>query len=257
MIVAGFEFSLVVELSGISKSYGSVHALRNISLGVSEGETCVLIGPSGCGKSTLLRTVNGLVLPDTGTVRVDGETLNESNVQTIRHKIGYSIQDGGLFPHLSARENVVLLARDLGKPADSCRQRAEDLCELCRFPRHRLDALPGELSGGQQQRVSLMRALMLDPPILLLDEPLGALDPMIRAELQEELRQIIRNLGKTVLFVTHDLPEATHFADRIVLMRAGQIAQAGSFEELRNRPANDFVKQFVSAQESLTFRQKS
>ncbi|NNE33632.1 MAG: ATP-binding cassette domain-containing protein, partial [Rhodothermales bacterium] len=222
-------------------------------LNIESGETCVVIGPSGCGKSTLLRTANGLVYPDTGSVTVAGERVDRASVRTLRHSIGYAIQGAGLFPHLTAQQNVSLPASHLSRDRSSIEERVAELCDLTRFPRTRLNAFPNELSGGQQQRVALMRALMLDPPILLLDEPLGALDPMIRSELQADLRAIIKSLGKTVVFVTHDLPEASHFADRIVLMRTGRIVQVGTVDELVQSPANDFVRAFITAQKSLTF----
>jgi osmoprotectant transport system ATP-binding protein len=244
----------VVTLNQVSKSFDEVVALDNVSLEVSVGETIVLIGPSGCGKSTLLRTVNGLVTPDVGTVVVDDTELSQESVRAIRHKIGYSIQGGGLFPHLTARGNVSLLAKHLGRTRHEVDRRMKVVSEMARFPTSRLDSYPDQLSGGQRQRVALMRALMLDPPILLLDEPLGALDPMIRAELQDELKAIIAPLGKTVIFVTHDLPEAAFFADTIVLMREGKTVQSGTFEDLVQRPADAFVKAFIAAQQSLSFR---
>lgn len=242
----------MVSLRSVTKSYGSVRAMRDVSLSVPEGESYVLIGPSGCGKSTLIRTVNGLVTPESGSIEVGGVRLTSNSVRELRHKIGYSIQGGGLFPHLTVQQNVSLVARHLGWTTPAIDARIQSLCETVCFPSQRLGALPRELSGGQQQRVALMRALMLDPPLLLLDEPLGALDPMIRASLQNELRDIIRSLNKTVVFVTHDLPEATHFADKIVLMRQGRIVQIGTFSDLSSNPADSFVSEFVTAQRSLS-----
>ncbi|MFW6088454.1 MAG: ATP-binding cassette domain-containing protein [Gemmatimonadota bacterium] len=241
----------MIELTEVRKTYGPIVALDGVSDRFAAGRTTVLIGPSGCGKSTLVRTLIGLVTPDAGRVVVDGTTVGPSTVRELRHRIGYVIQQGGLFPHLTARGNVSLAARHLGWGRDEIDERIEEACRLVRFPADRLGAWPGELSGGQRQRVSLLRALMLRPDLLLLDEPLGALDPMIRAELQDDLRVLFRTLERTVVMVTHDLAEAAHFADRIVLMRAGRIVQTGTIEDLTRRPADEFVERFVSAQRRL------
>jgi len=238
------------ELSGVSKHYDGRAALEPTDLLVSQGRTMVLIGPSGCGKSTLLRLMIGLTRPDSGTIRFDGLELTAANVLELRHRMGYVIQDGGLFPHLTARGNVCLLARYLGWSAEQVASRLRELAELTQFPSDGLDRYPAQLSGGQRQRVALMRALMLDPSVLLLDEPLGALDPMIRADLQKDLRRIFRSLGKSVVLVTHDIGEAGFFGDRIVLLRAGRIVQGGTLEELVRRPADEFVALFINAQRS-------
>jgi osmoprotectant transport system ATP-binding protein len=238
----------VFELSGISKRYGTTEAVRTMDLTIEPGKTTVLIGPSGCGKSTLLRLMIGLVQPDTGYVRFEGETLTRDNVMLLRRRMGYVIQDGGLFPHLTARGNAALVAGYLGWDEQRRRARLNELAELTHFPIDGFDRYPAQLSGGQQQRVSLMRALMLDPDVLLMDEPLGALDPMIRSNLQAELRTIYRTLGKTVVMVTHDLGEAGYFGDTIVLMRQGRIVQVGSFRDLLDAPADPFVTEFVNAQ---------
>ena len=166
----------------------------------------------------------------------------------IRRKIGYVIQEGGLFPHLTALQNISLVAEYLEWNSDKIKARIKDLTELTHFPDDALERFPLQLSGGQRQRVGLMRALMLDPEMLLMDEPLGALDPMIRADLQEELKEIFRNLGKAVLLVTHDINEAGFFADEILLMRDGKVLQQGSIKELLNNPVDDFVKKFINAQ---------
>jgi osmoprotectant transport system ATP-binding protein len=241
----------VIQLNEVRKAYGPIVALDGVTESFAAGRTTVLIGPSGCGKSTVLRTLIGLVTPDAGEVVVDGTPVSPATVRELRHRIGYVIQRGGLFPHLTARENVSLAARQLGWGRAEVHRRIEEVCDLVRFPAERLEAWPGELSGGQRQRVSLVRALMLRPDVLLLDEPLGALDPMIRADLQDDLRELFRALERTVVMVTHDLAEATHFADRIVLMRAGRIVQAGTIEDLTRHPTNEFVERFVSAQRRL------
>lgn len=242
----------MIQIFGVRKSYGPVVALDGVSLIFPASQTSVLIGPSGCGKSTLLRTLIGLVVPDEGTVDVGDVRVAADTVHEIRHRTGYVIQDGGLFPHLTARGNASLAARHLGWAREQIDRRIVDVCDLVRFPTERLEAFPAELSGGQRQRVGLLRALMLDPDFLLLDEPLAALDPMIRADLQDDLRDLFRSLGKTVVMVTHDLVEAAHFADRIVLMKDGSIVQTGSFEDLTRRPEDPFVARFVSAQRRLT-----
>lgn len=241
----------MIRLQGVSKRFGELTALETTDLILEQGSTTVLIGPSGCGKSTLLRVLIGLVAPDTGSVQVWGRLLERASVRELRLRMGYLIQDGGLFPHLTASQNVCLMARHLGWPGERIQERLRELCELTRFPPERLQRFPAELSGGQRQRVGLMRALMLDPDLLLLDEPMAALDPMIRAELQEDLRAIFAGLGKSVVMVTHDLAEAAFFGDQIVLMRAGRIVQRGSIDELSARPAEDFVSRFLRAQRSL------
>ena len=235
-------------LVGVTKRYGEAVALGPIDLDVPEGETTVLLGPSGCGKSTLLRLLNGLIAPDAGVVRVLGEAVTPATVEALRRRVGYVIQDGGLFPHLTARDNVTLLARWLKRPAALVDARVSELAALARLPEALLDRHPGELSGGQRQRVALLRALMLDPEMLLLDEPLGALDPMVRAELQRDLRDVFRALGKTVVLVTHDLREARHFADGAVLLREGRVVQRGPLAALEATPADAFVRAFVGAQ---------
>ncbi len=179
----------MIELTGVSKSYAGSVVLARLDLGIAPGRTTVLIGPSGCGKSTLLRLMIGLIRPDTGSVVVDGTELSPSTVLEVRRRLGYVIQDGGLFPHLTARDNVTLMARQLRWDASRTQARLLELADLTRFPRDGLDRFPAQLSGGQRQRVSLMRALMLEPRVVLLDEPLGALDPMVRAELQSDLRR--------------------------------------------------------------------
>jgi osmoprotectant transport system ATP-binding protein len=235
------------EARGLTVRFGSTAALSEVSFAPSRGTT-VLIGPSGCGKSTLLRALIGLVTPETGDVLFNGAPVGGALAQA-RHATGYVIQSGGLFPHLTARRNVTLLAEHLGRAGTDAR--VAELAALVRLEEALLARYPAELSGGQRQRVSLMRALMLDPGVLLLDEPLGGLDPMVRAELQRDLRAIFRALGKTVVMVTHDLAEAAYFADRVVLLREGHIEQRGAYRELLENPASDFVREFVSAQREL------
>lgn len=238
------------ELRGVSKSYGASVALERTDLRIEPGRTTVLIGPSGCGKSTLLRLMIGLLRPDSGQVLFEGEPLTEANVLPARRRMGYVIQEGGLFAHLTAFGNVALMGRYFRMTNHAVGQRVRELADLTRLPIDLLDRYPTELSGGQRQRVSLMRALMLDPSVLLLDEPLGALDPMVRHDLQTDLKRIFRELNKTVVLVTHDMAEAGFFGDPIVLLRAGQIVQQGTLAELVHHPADEFVVKFINAQRS-------
>lgn len=237
-----------MQLNGASKSFGPVQALRPIDLSIAPGKTTVLIGPSGCGKSTLLRLMIGLIEPDAGTVEFEGSPVTRETAPELRRRMGYVIQDGGLFPHLTARGNVTLMARYVGCSQTEIDDRIEELAGLTQFPKDGLHRYPAQLSGGQRQRVSLMRALMLDPHVLLLDEPLGALDPMIRADLQADLKRIFQALKKTVVLVTHDMGEAAYFGDTVVLLRGGAIVQEGPVQELLHAPVDPFVTQFISAQ---------
>ena len=238
----------MLRLKKVSKKFEELQAVSAFNLSLSEKETIVLVGPSGCGKSTLLRLAVGLIAPDEGEVYFNGELVTPNNLLGIRRKIGYVIQEGGLFPHLTAVQNISLVAEYLEWNSDKIRARIRELAELTHFPADALERFPLQLSGGQRQRVSLMRALMLDPQLLLLDEPLGALDPMIRADLQEELKEIFRSLGKAVVLVTHDINEAGFFADKILLMKDGKVLQQGSIRDLINDPADDFVEKFINAQ---------
>jgi osmoprotectant transport system ATP-binding protein len=241
----------LVQLIEVSKRYADATALHSTNLSVARGKTTVLIGPSGCGKSTLLRLIIGLVEPVSGTITFNGSQITPANIDMLRRRIGYVIQEGGLFPHLTARGNVLLMARHLGKSHDEMGTRLLELCDLTRFSANLLSRYPAELSGGQRQRVSLMRALMLSPELLLLDEPLGALDPLVRASLQKDLKEIFGRLRQTSLFVTHDLAEAAYFGDEIVLMNEGRIVQQGSIVDLREKPANAFVSEFINSQRAL------
>jgi len=236
-------------LDSVFKSYGGEPAIDGVSLAIEPGETTVLLGPSGSGKSTLFGLLTGLLRPDAGIVYFCDQDISRGSIRQLRRRIGYVIQDGGLFPHLTGRANVSLMAAYLGWPKSKIASRVEELRELTRLPPEVLARYPAEMSGGQRQRVALVRALMLDADVLLLDEPLGALDPIVRAELQQELAKIFRRLRKTVALITHDLSEAAFFTNRIVLLRHGRVVQTGSIRELQNSPADDFVRQFVRAQQ--------
>jgi osmoprotectant transport system ATP-binding protein len=239
------------ELENVSKVFSGVAAITDLDLSIEAGRTTVFIGPSGCGKSTLIRMLMGLIIPESGVVRFEGQPVTAASALEQRRHMGYVIQGGGLFPHLTARGNAALMARYLGWPENKIAARAVELAEITHLPTDLLDRYPIQLSGGQRQRVALMRALMLDPEVLLLDEPFGALDPMVRDKLQTELREIFRDLGKTVVVVTHDIAEAAYLGDVIVLLRDGRIVQRGTIGELVNHPAEDFVGQFISAQRTL------
>lgn len=240
----------MIQIEKVVKRYGERVVLQPTDLNCATGSTTVLIGPSGCGKSTLLRLVAGLIALDGGRIVLDGTELTPENGELLRRDLGYVIQDGGLFPHLSARQNVTLMARFLKRPALEIDRRVAELADLVQLPPEALDRFAGGLSGGQRQRVGLMRALMLDPKIVLLDEPLGALDPITRSELQAQLKGIFDHLGKTVLLVTHDMGEAAYFGSTIVLMRDGQVIQRGSLDDLLDRPAEPYVRDFIRAQRS-------
>lgn len=238
-------------LEQASKRYDGSVALDAVDLRIRAGGVTALIGPSGAGKSTLLRLLIGLEWPDTGAVRFDGEPLRREGLLAHRRRIGYVIQEGGLFPHLSAIGNIGLLARTLGWAAARIQARARELADLCQLPFDALRRYPTELSGGQRQRVGLIRALMLDPKVLLLDEPLGALDPLIRYDLQGQLKTLFGTLGKTVVLVTHDIAEAAFLADELVLLHQGRVVQQGAPATLLATPAEPFVRRFLTAQRSL------
>ena len=214
-------------------------------------KTTALIGPSGCGKSTLLRVLTGLLNPQSGRLLLNGQEVRPSDWPALRKKIGYVIQDGGLFPHLTGRENVVLAAKFQGWNESDLQKRCDELADLTHLTRDTLNRFPGELSGGQRQRISLMRALFLSPEILFLDEPMRALDPFLRYELRSELKEIFNHTRITVVIVTHDLAEARSLGHRIHLLNEGRIIQSGEFDEFISSPADPFVSRFFrSAQES-------
>jgi osmoprotectant transport system ATP-binding protein len=244
------EAAAAIELRGVTRAYAGATVLGPLSLAVPPGRTLALIGPSGAGKSTLLRLLLGLEPPDAGEVRLGGAPLRAGD-WAARRRLGYVVQGGGLFPHLTAAGNVTLVARHLGWDRPRVEARLGELAALARLEPALLSRFPRELSGGQAQRVSLMRALMLDPEVLLLDEPLGALDPLTRADLQADLRRAFADLGKTVVLVTHDLAEAAFLGHELVLLRDGRVAQRGPAEELLRAPADAFVARFVRAQRSL------
>ena len=238
----------MIAFEGVSKVYGGRTVLQPTTLTVKQGESLALIGTSGCGKSTLLRLVIGLIHPDAGRISLDGTVLTPKNIREVRLRMGYVIQDGGLFPHLTSAQNVTLVAKQQGWPPEKMKGRMEELAALVHLPPDLLPRFPAELSGGQRQRVGIMRALMLDPQVLLMDEPMGALDPIVRNSMQQELKSIFQTLGKTVIVVTHDMAEAAYLGDQVALMSAGRIVQRGTLKQLVEEPAEPFVSEFLKAQ---------
>ena len=239
----------------VTKRYGTAVALKDVSLRFEAGTVTALIGTSGSGKSTLLRMLIGLDWPDAGQVMVEDKPLLADERLLLRRRVGYVTQDGGLFPHLTARDNLALLPRHLGWRPAAIDARAGELAGRMQLPVELLGRYPAQLSGGQRQRVAVMRALMTDPDALLLDEPLGALDPVVRFDLQEQLRQVFTAFSNTVILVTHDIAEAAFLAGRLVLMRNGEVVQDGPPEDFFTRPANEFVRRFVSARRELPRQQ--
>jgi osmoprotectant transport system ATP-binding protein len=238
----------VIALRDVSKRFEDRVALDGVSIQVFRGTVHVLLGSSGSGKSTVLRVILGLVKPDRGEVMVDGILVTETTRAELVRRLGYVVQDGGLYPHLTAFDNVALPAEVHGWPPAKIRARAAELGAMVGLDEESLHLYPRELSGGQRQRVGLMRALVLDPPLLLLDEPLGALDPIVRAELQGQLGRLFATLGTTVVLVTHDIREAALLGSTITLMTEGRVVQQGAFADLVERPATPFVTQFMTAQ---------
>ncbi len=236
------------QLDHVAKRYGATAALDDVTLAIDAGRTTALIGPSGAGKSSVLRMLVGLEWPDSGEVRFDGVPLRRETLLEQRRRIGYVIQEGGLFPHLTGAGNAALLARTVGWTGAKIDARLRELTTLCRLPFDALSRYPAELSGGQRQRVGLIRALMLDPPVLLLDEPLGALDPIVRRDLQDQMRTLFDTLDKTVVLVTHDVAEAAFLGDTLVLMRDGRVLQQGTARELIDASVEPFVRDFMTAQ---------
>lgn len=245
------KMSCFFRLVDVLKRFPGRGGLGPLSLDIPAQRTTAIIGPSGCGKSTLLRLLIGLLQPDCGLVLVEDQRIAPQQLRAFRHRVGYVIQDGGLFPHLSGYENVALLGRHLGWPRNRLQARISELAALVNLPMDLLQRPPQQLSGGQRQRLALMRALLLDPEALLMDEPLGALDPIIRAELQTELKGLFQRFRKTVVLVTHDLAEAAYLADEAILLNEGRVVQRGPVTELCHRPASEFVRRFVNAQRGL------
>jgi osmoprotectant transport system ATP-binding protein len=244
----------MIALNHVTKTFPSTPepAVKDLSMEVAEGETVVLVGPSGCGKTTTMKMINRLVEPTSGTITVAGTDVMKQDAVQLRRGIGYVIQSIGLLPHRDIRRNIATVPHLLGWDESKIRARIDELAETFELDRDLLDRYPSELSGGQRQRVGVARALAVDPPVMLMDEPFGAVDPIVRERLQDQFLDIQARLRKTIVFVTHDVDEAIKMADRIaILNKGGVIEQFASPEEILRAPANDFVKRFVGAERGL------
>ena len=227
-------------------------AVENLSLTIPAGEICVLVGPSGAGKTTAMKLVNRLIELDEGDIRIDGTSIRDQDVVELRRGIGYVIQQVGLFPHMTIAENIATVPRLLGWPKARTKERTSELLELVGLDSDYADRYPAQLSGGQRQRVGLARALAVDPPLMLMDEPFGALDPITRTRLQKELLRIQGELRKTIIFVTHDIDEAIFIGDRIAILREGGVlVQYDAPDEILAHPADEFVARFVGQDRGL------
>jgi len=244
----------MIRLDGVSRTFvrddgALVHAVRDLSLEIAQGESVALLGPSGCGKTTTLRLINRLIDPTAGRILVGGEDTATMDPIRLRRRMGYVVQSGGLFPHMTVARNVGLLCELEGWDRPKIDARVDELLTLVNLPPAEFRAsYPRALSGGQRQRVGVARALALDPEILLMDEPFGALDPITRASLQQEFVELERLVAKTVVIVSHDLAEAFLLASRVALLRDGELVQVGTPDELRSRPADDWVDEFLGVQ---------
>ena len=242
----------MIEFKNVTKLYpNGKKAVDNISLSFETGEFIVFIGTSGSGKTTSMRMINRMIEPTEGEILINGQNIQKKNAVELRRKIGYVIQQIGLMPHMTIYENIVLVPKLLGWPEDKQRQTAEDLINRVDLPLEYLDRYPSELSGGQQQRIGVIRALAADQDIILMDEPFGALDPITRDALQELVKHLQKEMGKTVVFVTHDMDEALKLADRIAIMQDGKVVQFDTPDNILANPANEFVEDFIG-EERLT-----
>src|SRR5262245_50220403 len=237
-----------IVFQGVSKSYGKEAALHDVTVAFADGVTTAVVGPSGSGKSTLIQLINGLVRPSSGTVQVFGKSIDYDRLPELRRQIGYAVQGTGLFPHLTVERNITLLARLVGWASERIRTRAQELMKGVGLTWTLETRYQHELSGGQQQRVGLCRAMMLQPPLFLLDEPFGALDPITRNDIQQEFLRLQQSEPRTMVLVTHDLREALRLAQRLIVLEQGRIAQHGPGEEIVNSPADEFVRNFFHTQ---------
>lgn len=236
----------MIRLEHVTKSFGRYKALDDVSIVVEEGEFLTVIGRSGCGKTTMLRMINGLQKPDSGKVYAAGEDVGEADLIRLRRKIGYVIQNKGLFPHMTVEKNIIYVPVISGqKDKRQNRKLAEELIGLVGLEREMLDRYPEELSGGQQQRVGIARALASRPKLLLMDEPFGALGEITKRAMQNELLALQKKLGMTVVFITHDIREAMKLGDRVLVMEQGKIAQCDTPENVKKNPADEFVKELI------------
>lgn len=236
----------MIQFKDVTKDFKGNVVLSNISMDINDGELTVLIGPSGCGKTTTLKMINRLIPTSSGSIFIDDKNIESMDKVSLRRNIGYVIQQGGLFPHMTIRENIEIIERLSGKSADEIVKNTERLMRMVDLdPEEFLDRYPTELSGGQQQRIGVIRALANDPEIILLDEPFSALDPVTRSSLQDELVELQSKVGKTMVFVTHDMDEAIKIADRICIMKDGHILQFDTPETILKNPVDEFVENFV------------
>ncbi len=239
----------MIAVKNISKLFGSHKAVDDVSFTVKEGETIVFLGTSGCGKTTLLKMINRLLEPDSGEITIAGTRIREQKPEDLRRKIGYVFQNNGLFPHYTIAENIAIVPRLLFWEKERTAKRVTDLMEKLHLPPAQYrNSFPSGLSGGQQQRVGIARALAADPPVLLMDEPFGALDPITRAAVKKDFKQLDELRSKTIILVTHDVQEAFELADRIFLMDKGRVIQQGTPDQLLFEPANDYVQTFFEEQ---------
>jgi osmoprotectant transport system ATP-binding protein len=241
-----WEEFFMIRFENITKKYDQKVVVSDINIEIEKGDFVVLIGSSGCGKTTLLKIINRLISPTAGNVFINNESIYDKNIIELRRNIGYVIQQTGLFPHMTVRQNIDIIPRLQRKNKDDIAKRVIELMAMVSLnPAHYLDRYPSQLSGGQQQRIGVARAFACDPDIILMDEPFSALDPITRSQLQDELVKLHLSLRKTIVFVTHDMNEAIKIADKICIIHAGGIAQYGTVEEIMKNPANDFVADFI------------
>ena len=234
----------MIQFEHVNKSYGKTPILKDLTFTIPDGQFVILIGPSGCGKTTTLKTINRLIEPDSGTVLIDGQDIHSQDKVTLRRHIGYVIQQIGLFPNMTVAQNICVVPKLLKYDKTKCDDIVQDLLKMVGMEQY-ANKYPSELSGGQQQRIGVLRALAASPPIVLMDEPFSALDPMTREVLQDEVKNIQQKLGKTIVFVSHDMGEALKLADTIIFMDQGQVIQMASPEEMLEHPANDLVRNFL------------
>ncbi|WP_448700960.1 ABC transporter ATP-binding protein [Mucilaginibacter sp. AW1-3] len=238
----------MIEVENLSKYFGQIKAVDGISFDVKEGENLILLGTSGCGKTTTLKMINRLIEPTKGKIIVNGKNVNDQQPEELRRSMGYVLQNTGLFPHYTVAENIAIVPQLLKWDKKQINDRTRELMDKLHLDHQYLNVFPEQLSGGQQQRVGLARALMADPPVLLMDEPFGALDPVTRFNIRKEFRDLDELKRKTIIMVTHDVQEAFELGDRICLMDKGKIVQAGTPAELLFKPSGDFVKEFLKEQ---------
>ena len=234
----------MIQFEHVNKSYGKTPILKDLNFTIEDGQFVVLIGPSGCGKTTTMKMINRLLEPDSGSILIDGKNIREQDRVDLRRHIGYVIQQIGLFPNMTVAQNICVVPKLLKYDKAKCDQIVQDLLKMVHMESY-AEKYPSELSGGQQQRIGVLRALAASPPIVLMDEPFSALDPMTREALQDEVKNIQQKLGKTIVFVSHDMGEALKLADVIIFMESGMVVQMASPEEMLEHPANDLVRNFL------------